>query len=64
MLKAVVSTVIVSTGTYFAQADGAAVTDTILDPSRSVVPQANVPVIYSSTGLPRETSSSATGAFM
>src|SRR5215475_8103188 len=63
MLKAVMSAVIVSTGVCCAQADRAAVTGTILDPSRSAVPQATVSVIYSSTGLRRETSSSSSGAF-
>jgi outer membrane receptor protein involved in Fe transport len=53
----------VSLGVCFAQADRAAITGTILDPSRSAVPEAKISVIYSETGLRRETASSGSGVF-
>src|SRR5215471_17321760 len=47
----------------FGQADRAAVTGTVMDPSRSIVPDAVVSVVYSDTGLRRDTKASAAGVF-
>ena len=63
MFKPAVFSLIVSFGVCFAQADRAAVTGTVLDPSRSVVPSAKISIVYSDTGLRRETASSASGVF-
>jgi len=63
MLKKLALTFLFGLACCFAQADRAAVTGTILDPSRSVVPSAKITVIYSETGLRRETTSSGSGVF-
>ena len=62
MLKVIVFTLIGS-GLCFAQADRAAVTGTISDPSHSIVPDAKVSLVYPGTGLRRETKSSSSGVF-
>src|SRR5215471_3572624 len=51
------------TGVCFGQADRAAVTGTISDPTQLVLPNALVSVVYPETGLRRETQSSASGTF-
>jgi hypothetical protein len=63
MLKVIVFTLIIGSGLCLAQADRAAVTGTISDPSHSVVPNAKVLLVYSGTGLRRETQSSSSGVF-
>jgi outer membrane receptor protein involved in Fe transport len=47
----------------FAQADRAAITGTVLDPSHSAVPGAGITVVHSGTGLRREATSSTAGVF-
>src|SRR5215470_903198 len=63
MSKALLSLFTASVCVCYAQADRASVTGTIMDPSRSIVPQAAVSIIYSQTGLRRDTTSSGSGLF-
>jgi hypothetical protein len=65
MVKTALSLLILiaAAGTCFAQADRGAVTGTVLDASRAVVPHASVSVVYAETGLRRETQSSGAGVF-
>ena len=63
MLKGLLSLITAGVCACYAQADRASVTGTIMDPSRSIVPQAAVTVIYSQTGLRRDTKSSGSGVF-
>src|SRR5579863_5261715 len=50
-------------GCCFAQADRAALTGTITDATQAPVPNAHVKVVYPSTGLTRETTTSNSGVF-
>src|SRR5579863_8939164 len=50
-------------GCCFAQADRAALTGTIADATQAPVPNALVKVVYPSTGLTRETTTSSSGVF-
>ncbi len=50
-------------GCCFAQADRAALTGTITDATRAVVPNAHVKVLYPDTGLSRETITSGSGVY-
>jgi hypothetical protein len=54
---------IVPAGIGFAQADRAAVTGTISDPTRLPVAAAQVKIVYPGTGLERQTVSSSAGVF-
>ena len=54
---------IVSVGICFAQADRAAVTGTISDPTHLPIAAAHVKLVYPGTGLQRETVSSSAGVF-
>ena len=63
MLKAAVLAMIVSVGICFAQADRAAVTGTISDPTHLPIAAAQVKLVYPGTGLQRETVSSSAGVF-
>ena len=63
MLKTVLLAVIVPVAICFAQADRAAVTGTISDQSHLPMASAQVSLVYPSTGLRRETQSSALGAY-
>jgi hypothetical protein len=55
--------VFVSLGICFGQADRAALTGTITDATQAAVGSARVKVVYPSTGLSRETTTSGSGAF-
>lgn len=63
MLKSVLLLIAISAAVCFGQADRAAVTGTVLDPSRSAVPAANITLVQNETGLRRETASSGAGVF-
>jgi hypothetical protein len=63
VIKSAVLALIVPLGVCFAQADRAAVSGTIFDPSRLAVASAKVSLVYPSTGLRRETQSSSAGVF-
>src|SRR5271157_1068640 len=63
MLKVIVAALTIGPGLCLAQADRAAVTGTISDPSNSIVPNAKVSLVYPGTGLRRETLSSSSGVF-
>jgi hypothetical protein len=63
MLKAVVFAMIVPAAICFAQADRAAVTGTISDPTHLPIVAAQVRVVYPGTGLKRETASSSAGVY-
>src|SRR5271169_305267 len=63
MLKVVIFALTIGSGLCLAQADRAAVTGTISDPSHSMVPNAKVSLVYPETGLRRETQSSSSGVF-
>src|SRR5262249_19605785 len=63
MLKIAVLTLSVGLGLCLAQADRAAVTGTLSDPSGSSLPSATVSVLFPQTGLRRETTSSLSGVF-
>ena len=63
MLKVIVFTLTIGLGLCLAQADRAAVTGTISDPSHSLLPNAKVSLVYPGTGLRRETQSSSSGVF-
>ncbi len=63
MLMRVVLTGMLATGCCFAQADRAALTGTITDATHASVPGAQVKVVYATTGLSRETTTSGAGEF-
>jgi len=63
MLKAVVFALIVPLAICFAQADRAAVTGTISDPTHLAMASAHVSLVYPGTGLRRETQSSSYGVY-
>ena len=63
MLKIVVLTFTIGIGMSLAQADRAAVTGTIFDPTHMAMPSVHVSVVYPATGLRRETLSSSSGVF-
>ena len=63
MLRIIVLMFTVGIGACLAQADRAAVTGTVRDPSHSAMPGAVVKLVYPGTGLQRETLSSSAGVF-
>jgi hypothetical protein len=63
MLKTVVFAAIVPAAICFAQADRAAVTGTISDPTQLPITAAQVKLVYPGTGLQRKTASSSAGVF-
>ncbi len=63
MLRIIVLMFTMGIGICLAQADRAAVTGTVRDPSHSAMPGAQVKLIYPGTGLQRETASSSGGVF-
>jgi hypothetical protein len=63
MLRFIFLIFTVASGICLAQADRAAVTGTITDPSHLAIPSAHVSLVYPGTGLRRETQSSSAGVF-
>ncbi len=64
MLRIIVFMFTAGVGICLAQADRAAVTGTVRDPSHSGMPGAQVKLIYPGTGLQRETTASSAGVFL
>jgi hypothetical protein len=63
MQKIIVLAITIGLGTCFAQADRAALTGTITDPTQAAVPGAHVKIVYPNTGLFRDTTTSDSGVF-
>jgi hypothetical protein len=63
MLKILILTLTMAAGSCWAQADRAAVTGTISDPTHALIADGRVKLVYPATGLQRETASSSAGAF-
>jgi hypothetical protein len=63
LFKTIILTLTLGLGLCLAQADRAAVTGTISDPTHAAMPSAHVAVIYPGTGLRRETEASSSGVF-
>ncbi|HKE24546.1 MAG TPA: carboxypeptidase regulatory-like domain-containing protein [Bryobacteraceae bacterium] len=63
MHKSAILIFTVGAGICLGQADRAAVTGTITDPSHAAMSAAHIAIVYPATGLRRETESSASGAY-